>query len=75
MTDNNSAPEFLAEAEFVERFVAELVSIAPNATLYGCLSVEEYAREVAPTYWSNVDQRADGPEVCAGADYDCWELE
>lgn len=63
--------EQLTEAEFIERFVARMLSY--GATFADGSSIEEYAREIAPTYWAHVDQREDGPEECAEADMDCWE--
>jgi len=66
--DERSPP--LTREEFIERFVAEMVSY--GATFDDGTSVEEYAREIAPTYWDNEDQRAEGPEECAQADMSYW---
>lgn len=32
-------------------------------------SIEEYARMTAPSYYEDEDQREDGPEACASAQY------
>lgn len=64
----------ITEAQFIERFVKELIRLG-GATFSDGSSVEDYARETAPLYWAEEWQREDGPEVCADADYDCWEFE
>ncbi len=62
----------MTKDDFVERFVDHLISIGGRTFADG-ESVEDYAREVAPIYWAEEWQRADGPEACAEADFDCWE--
>ncbi|MDK8874718.1 hypothetical protein [Paracoccus sp. SSJ] len=64
----------ITEAEFIERFVNHMVLIGGTEFADGS-SIEAYAREAAPTYWAEVDQREDGPEACAQADISCWEYE
>lgn len=56
--------------EFVRRFKARVLKVA--TTFDDGSSVAEYADEVAPTYWENADQRAEGPEECAMADVSYW---
>lgn len=67
-----SDKEDMTETAFIERFVNHMVLVGGTEFADGS-SIEEYAREVAPTYWANSDQREDGPEACADADMDCWE--
>lgn len=63
------APE--TEEEFIARFVKHMVQCAgPNFD--DGTSVEDYAREVAPLYFAEIDQRADGPEECADSDMSYW---
>ncbi len=35
----------------------------------------KYADEIAPTYWDDLGQRADGPEECADAEFSEWGAE
>lgn len=67
----SETPEAITRDEFIERFVARMLRAGP-AFADGS-SIEEYAREVAPTYWGEESQREDGPESCAEGDMDCWE--
>ena len=61
-----------AESDFCRRFVAEMMNYA--STYDGTeAALRAYAEEVAPTYWAEPDQRADGPEECARADISYWE--
>ena len=62
----------ITETEFCARFVAEMMKAAP---IYDGTPDElrAYAEEAAPTYWSETDQREDGPEACAEADISYWE--
>ncbi len=70
MSDEKGLSE--ARAEFVQRFKARMLAVAGPAFADGD-SVAEYAEGVAPTYWDEPDQRADGPEACAEADVSYWE--
>lgn len=82
--DTLAAIERLAKEEFCARFVTEMVRIVgPSYSQLdedgrpaeeGLLTAE-YAAEVAPTYWEDPDQRAEGPEECARSDYSCWGAE
>lgn len=62
----------LTREMFIERFVNHMVLVGGTEFADGS-SIEEYAREVAPTYWEDADQREDGPEACAEGDIDCWD--
>lgn len=62
----------LDEAEFCRRFVGYMVSTAGFSHFDDGASVEEYARETAPTYFADPDQRSDGPEECAASDMSYW---
>jgi hypothetical protein len=66
------AEETISREEFIERFVKHMLSAA-GATFNDGSSIEEYAREIAPTYWGEKSQREDGPESCAEGDMDCWK--
>lgn len=67
------APEpRLRKSEFCKRFVDRMVKRAGFTHFDDGLSVEEYAKDTAPTYFSDPDQRADGPEECADADMSYW---
>lgn len=62
----------MTEDEFCTRFAAEMM----KAEGFFDGTREElaaYAAEVAPTYWSEPDQREEGPEDCARADISYWE--
>lgn len=72
----------LTKEEFVRRFADELVRIVGPG--YRILDddgrdteeegdTREYALETAPSYFDEPDQRVDGPEECARADYSYWE--
>lgn len=63
--------ETITREEFLARFKAELLRHAATFNEGG--SVDDYADEIGPTYWDDLEQRADGPEACAQADLDCWE--
>ncbi len=63
------------KAEFCERFVARIVKRAGFTHFDDGLSVEAYAKETAPTYFADPDQRAEGPEECADADMSYWDEE
>ena len=56
--------------EFIARFKVRMLRYATKFD--GGSSVAEYADEVAPTYWDEPDQRAEGPEECADADVSYW---
>lgn len=62
----------MTEAEFTAAFVAWFLS-QQHRILSSPGDIEEYARETAPLYYANPEQRADGPEACAESDLDCWE--
>ena len=56
--------------QWIERFVARMLKAGP--TFDDGTSIEEYAREVAPTYWEDGLYREDGPEECAESDMSYW---
>lgn len=62
--------------EFARRFADELVRLVgpdhrdEDGDLH---STRGYALEVAPTYFEDADQRAEGPEECARTDFSYWE--
>jgi hypothetical protein len=62
----------LDEAEFCRRFVARMVNRAGFTHFEDDLSVEDYARQTAPTYYEDPEQRRDGPEECVDADMSYW---
>ena len=62
----------MGKQEFIDRFVARMCKQAPFTTFDDGGTVIDYARETAPTYWDDPDQRAEGPEECADADISYW---
>ena len=66
MTDDLTKEEFCKR--FVARMVAEAERMFGRSTFGDGLSVETYARQVAPIYWERRDLRLDPPEECADAD-------
>lgn len=63
----------LTEAEFIERFVAEMLRIVGPKDCDG-ESVELYARETAPSYFEEQFRLDDmSPEECARTDVSYWE--
>jgi len=69
----------MTKEEFIERFVARMLKASnaacPDGKFTDGSSIEEYARQTAPTYWDDEGQRDDGPEDCADADISYWEPE
>lgn len=63
----------MTEREFTDRFVVEMLRLAGRPTFEEGESIEEYARETAPTYFEDMDYREDGPEECAASDVGYWE--
>lgn len=63
----------MTEAKFVEDFTRHVLSLCGFVNFADGYPVERYCRETAPLYYREDYQRADGPEVCAEADMDCWE--
>lgn len=69
--------EPMSREEFCARFKVRMLAVAgpffaqegPDAPD----SVEEYADQIAPTYWDDPSQRANGPEACAETDISYWE--
>lgn len=55
--------------EFITRFKAELKRLLPPGAYEG---EDKYVDDIAPTYWDDPDQRADGPEDCAEAEASEW---
>lgn len=62
----------LTKEEFCARFVARMTKTAPFSAFDDGTSVEDYAKETAPSYWEDEWQRAEGPEECADADMSYW---
>jgi hypothetical protein len=63
--------ETVTKEQFIERFVKYVTDRCPPTFDDGS-SVEQYARDTAPTYYDEPDQRADGPEECAYSDMSYW---
>jgi len=62
----------MTQDDFCARFVAEMMTA--KAIFDGTeAELRSYAEEIAPTYWSDEDQRSDGPEECAQSDISYWE--
>lgn len=55
--------------EFVSRFKTRLRQCLPSGAYEGA---ENYVNEIAPTYWDDEQQRAEGPEECAEAEASEW---
>lgn len=72
MPDDPAHKTTITRDEFCARFKARLLARVGPKDAEGA-DVAEYADMTAPSYWDDPDQRADGPEVCADADLDCWE--
>ncbi|MCJ2043796.1 hypothetical protein MKK58_04490 [Methylobacterium sp. J-078] len=64
--------EELTKEQFCARFVTEMLRIAGPKDSEGH-SVEDYAKDAAPTYFDDPDQREAGPEECAQSDFSYWE--
>ena len=64
--------EAITKEEFCARFIKRMTILAPFTAFDDGTLVKDYAKETAPTYWENEDQRADGPEECADADMSYW---
>jgi hypothetical protein len=73
--------EDLTKDEFCARFKAELIRlVGPSYNILDDVGdiedvglTAEYADETSKTYFDDPDQRAEGPEECARADYSYWE--
>lgn len=68
MSDAND----LSQEDFCARFVIEMMTAA---AIYDGTEAElrAYAEEIAPTYFGDDWQRAEGPEACAQSDIGYWE--
>lgn len=62
----------MEKEEFVKRFKAALEKLLPYDDYVDGL---EYIEKIAPTYWDDPDQRADGPEECAESEAHEWGRE
>jgi hypothetical protein len=60
----------IEKCEFIERFVAYMLKHGGDKFDDGS-SIEDYAREMAPSYCD--DWPDETPEESASADMDCWE--
>lgn len=69
MSENSEA---LTEFEFIDRFAAHCIKTCGFTHFDDGTSVDQYAREVAASYWSDPLYREDGPEACAESDMDYW---
>lgn len=58
--------EPITREAFIERFKAKLLD------LLGEHYDAKYVNQIAPTYWDDLLQRADGPEDCAEAEASEW---
>ena len=70
--DMSEQSKTIEQAEFIRRFIARMITMAPFAAFDDGTLVADYAAEVASTYWEDPDQRAEGPEECADADMCYW---
>ncbi|HWV44160.1 hypothetical protein [Pseudorhodoplanes sp.] len=61
----------ISKDEFCSRFKAHMIA-RTGKTFDDGESIEEYADDVAPSYWENPEQREDGPEECANSDISYW---
>ena len=52
--------------EFLSRFKSRLRDILGEHYDFG------YVDQIAPTYWDDLQQRADGPEECAESEASEW---
>lgn len=67
----------ITREEFVARFKAEMVRLAPFDRFVEedgteGETVADYAEGVAPSYWEDGNLRPDGPEECAWSDMSYW---
>lgn len=70
----DEAPQAAADAakdEFCRQFVEYMVKRG-GETFDDGTSIREYAEEVAPAYWGDLDLRHEGPEAAADADMSYW---
>lgn len=56
--------------EFLARFKARMVAMAPFPAFDNGQTVADYADEIGPTYWDNPEH--EGPEESADADMSYW---
>lgn len=64
-------PSEIFREDFLRRFKAEMLRIGGEKFDDGS-SIADYADEIGPTYWDNIEQRIEGPEACAQADISYW---
>jgi len=62
----------LTRDDFCRIFVDEMVRLVGEVDKNGD-SVRAYAKDVAPSYYSDKSISDEGPEACVMADLDCWE--
>lgn len=67
-----SEEQQITKEEFVRRFIGEMVRLAGETDGNG-ESVRDYAADVAPAYFDDLNGREVGPEACAESDLDNWE--
>lgn len=58
--------------EFTKRFTAEAIRIAGFSEFDDGMSVDDYCKDVAASYYADPIYRDEGPEVCAEADTSYW---
>lgn len=56
----------ITREQFIDRFKIRLRDILGESYDF------KYVDEIAPTYWNDPDQRAEGPEECAEAEASEW---
>lgn len=56
----------ITHEQFLDRFKSRLRDLLGEHYDF------KYVDEIAPTYWGNKDQRAEGPEECAEAEAREW---
>lgn len=62
----NVAQRNIEREEFLARFKARLRDLLGDSYDF------KYVENIAPTYWDDADQRAEGPEDCAEAEASEW---
>ncbi len=62
----------MSREEFIRQFIEAMVEKVGEEDANGYL-VRDYAAEVAPAYWDDLDSRECGPEACVEEDLEHWE--
>jgi len=70
--DNHREGESMTLEEFTQRFTAEAKRLAGFDTFDDGVTVEDYCKDVAASYYADPIYRDDGPEGCAESDVSYW---